>query len=78
MGCEVKVKEIIQAYLIWHGYDGLSGDGCGCERSDLMPCEGTISGNDVSECVPGYKVPCNPETCQADGDCPWHISEVKS
>jgi hypothetical protein len=71
------VKEIIEQYLAKHGFDGLAGDGCGCQLSDLMPCEGTASGNDISGCVPGYKVPCDPETCEADGDCDFHISEVK-
>ena len=72
------VKKIIHAYLLAHKYDGLAGEDCGCELSDLMPCEGTISGNDVSDCIPGYKVPCDPETCEADGDCPWHMSGVKN
>ncbi len=64
------VLEIVKAHLVANGYDGLYCDhySCACEVSDLMPCKDEKSG-----CMPGHKIPCNPETCEADGDCPWHI-----
>jgi len=47
------IFEIIKAWLIEHGYDGLAGDHCGCEATkDSFPCE------DCTECVPAYKFPC--------------------
>jgi hypothetical protein len=64
------VREIIEAYLKEHGYDGLCDDECGCSIDDLMEC---CSGF----CEPGYKVPCDPKTCPADGDCEYHISTDK-
>ena len=64
------VLDIIAETLVAEHYDGLynpEGE-CGCERNDLSPgncfCEG---------CIPGHKVPCDPETCPADGDCEFHI-----
>lgn len=45
------VKEIVKKYLEDNGYDGLYGSGCGCEISDLMPCN-----EYVIECQAGYKV----------------------
>jgi hypothetical protein len=33
------VKEIIEKHLKENGFDGLSGDCCGCALGDLMPCE---------------------------------------
>lgn len=67
------IKEIIEQWLIKNGYEGLYRDDCGCEVGDLMPC------NEPSiNCTAGHKVPCpGPENCQADGDCPWHISGNK-
>lgn len=49
-------KEIIKEYLEKNGFDGLySDDGdCGCEVSDLMPCES----DDCMSCNAGYKHPC--------------------
>lgn len=67
------VKEIIEKYLRENGYDGLFHDGdCGCEVDDLIPCEVFCN-----NCEPGYKVSCNPETCELGGDCRWHISPDK-
>lgn len=65
--------EIIRGYINANGYDGLYNPGvCGCEASDLSP------GNCFEEtCTPGYKVPCEPEKCFADGNCDWHIGERK-
>jgi len=60
------VKEIVLQYLVQNGYDGLSNGECICENADLMCCcelGWTIN------CKPGYKVPCDPETCKVDGDC---------
>lgn len=67
------VKEIIEAYLKEHGYDGLCGCECGCSLDELMECSET----DTYLCEPGYKIPCDPKTCQADGDCDFHIGPNK-
>ncbi|HUX47305.1 MAG TPA: hypothetical protein VMV58_04765 [Desulfosporosinus sp.] len=62
------VREIITDYLKANGFDGLYAEECGCQISDLFPCDGPCD-----DCKPGYKVPCDPKTCQAYGDCEWHI-----
>jgi hypothetical protein len=66
--------EIVREHLKANGYDGLfncRGD-CGCELSGLSP------GNCLTEyCAPGYKVPCDPEDCPAEGQCEWHIAPQK-
>lgn len=57
------VKEIIEAYLRLHGYDGLCTDGCGCFLCDLFPCD-----DNGMDCVPGHK------RMGDDGD--WGIFEA--
>ena len=49
----ITVKDIIRAYLIKHGYDGLCNDECGCGLDDLYP------GDDCPcpDCEPAFKVP---------------------
>jgi hypothetical protein len=47
------VREIVKNNLILMGFDGLWADECGCQISDLMPCE-TIG---IGKCEPGYKHP---------------------
>lgn len=72
----MNVKEIVADWLKAAGYDGLwNEDGeCGCAvGDDFMPC-GCES---VTECVGGFKIKCNPETCAADGDCKYHIGPEK-
>ena len=64
--------DIVKKYLEDNGYEGLCGDECGCELADLFPC-GEFGG----DCVPGYKVPCDPEECPAEGKCAWHMSTEK-
>ena len=71
------VAEIIKEYLEAHGFDGLGGDDCCCELSDLFPCNGIGLNNDISSCCPSYKIPCDPETCVLDGDCDFHMSGKK-
>ena len=68
------VKEIISKYLEEYGYDGLYSDECGCKKDDLGPC-GLC--DEFLGCKAGYINKCNPETCSADGDCEWHIGQVK-
>jgi hypothetical protein len=67
----MNVLGIVKEWLESHRHDGLYNPDacCGCQVSDLAPC----GGEDVAECLPGHKIPCDPETCDADGDCPWHI-----
>lgn len=69
------VHEILKTYLKNEGYDGLYNSlvPCGCELKDLMPCDG----EGVGDCEPGYKVPCDPGTCEADGECDWHMGSGK-
>lgn len=44
-------RDIIKAYLLDHGYDGLYCVDCGCELEQLMPCESCCD-----ECKPGVKI----------------------
>ena len=69
------VRSIVQVHLVQYGFEGLTSSryDCGCQTSDLMPCEY----DDISNCEPGFKVPCDPETCPADGECDWHIGPNK-
>jgi hypothetical protein len=57
----ITVKDIVQAYLIANGYDGLYMEICGCHINDLFPCN-----EDFSKCHPGHKQKC--ETCTEE-DC---------
>ena len=67
----MNVKNIVEAALRQGGFDGLYSErwGCGCRLDDLAPCE--LEG--IEECVPGHLAPCDPEYCEADGECGWHI-----
>jgi hypothetical protein len=47
-------KEIIKEYLEKNGFDGLYIDDCGCDKSNLMPCES----DGCMHCEAGYKHPC--------------------
>jgi hypothetical protein len=48
----INVRDMVKAYLLDNGYDGLvnRGNGCDCEIRDLIPCE-----LDCSECLPAHK-----------------------
>lgn len=49
----MNVREILVEYLESNGFDGLVCSGeCGCDISDLIPCE-----NNQSACEPGYRIP---------------------
>ena len=63
---------IVKAWLAEHGYDGLYNEDadCGCRVDDLMPC-----GEPGIRCRAGHVVPCDPDTCEVGGECPWHIGE---
>ena len=52
---EVNVREIVIEYLRSNGFDGLYSPDmdCGCEISDLMPCDRE---NCHCNCIPGYKI----------------------
>ncbi len=64
------VKSIVKGFLRLYDYDGLYsyGGDCACELDDLMAC-----GDTYHDCEAGVKIPCDPESCVADGDCYWHI-----
>lgn len=57
---------IIRKYLEANGFDGLCGEECGCELSDLMPCEDYFK-----ECEPGYKRKPTEEDVELFGECEW-------
>ena len=61
----INIKNIVAEYLVKNKFDGLWSDECGCELSDLMPCDEW----GIAKCEPGYKLPC-PENC---GDHDFHI-----
>lgn len=69
----MNVKEIVYSYLINNKYDGLFCEDCGCQVNDLMPCN-----NVIDHCEAGHKVPCDPETCGANGNCEFHIGEKEN
>ena len=56
-------KEMVIEYLKTNGYDGLAGDECGCEISDLMPC-----GEFGYDCYGGYKITMGNKLCN---DCEY-------
>lgn len=62
----ISVKEIVAEWLEEKGYDGLAGEGCGCELDDLMPCVEYSPG-----CVAGHAGKC-PDDCE-HGDCNPHM-----
>jgi len=43
------VREIVEEWLLEHGYDGLCNEECSCTLHDLMSC-----GQGFSDCVPGH------------------------
>jgi len=67
----MNTKDIVRGWLEANGYDGLfdavTGE-CGCETSDLMPCQT----EGIDRCEPGYKTPCPQQGC---GEHSWHISK---
>ena len=65
---------MILAQLVTGGFDGLyNGNGCACGVDDLMPCDS----ESIQNCMAGYKVPCDPGSCDNDGDCDFHIVPQK-
>ena len=46
----MNVKKIVKTWLKENGYDGLCCEGCGCQISDLMPCD-----ENSNSCEAGYK-----------------------
>jgi hypothetical protein len=57
-----ELYHIVLQYLKDNGYSGLisTGQECGCEIDDLMPCE-----QPSQDCTPGYKCTC--EYCAREG-----------
>jgi hypothetical protein len=69
----MNIREIIEAYLLEYGYDGLLNTDipCGCFRADLMPCD-----EPGRECEAGYEGPCVPEDCE-NGGCDKHMYKTR-
>lgn len=69
------IREIVKAFLVQHGYDGLWCEWCACNLDDLFPCD-ECPGDD---CQAGHIVPCpGIEECECeggreDGDGHYHI-----
>ncbi len=59
------VNEIVAAYLIKNGYDGLynKDGGCGCILGMLAPCASYSM-----QCLPGYRT-----ECDCGEDCRFHV-----
>ena len=75
----MNLRELVSGWLKAHGFDGLcygeDGDmSCGCEISDLMPCD-----EPNQACEPGRKGPCsdNEDYSYCEGKCDWHMYPVK-
>jgi hypothetical protein len=64
------VQDIVIDYLNKHDFDGLAGENCGCEISDLMTCD-----DQCPNCVPAYKV--KPIKNSEWADCEWVMSPSK-
>ena len=66
------VRSIVHDYLKANGHDGLYNDifECGCELSDLMPCE-----FNTDRCQPAKKVPGCSDECGEE--CDWHMYPVE-
>lgn len=74
------IRQIVEKYLKENGYDGLCGEGCGCQISELFCCEYPA----MDDCQPGYKITCPGEDkCPISEDCPapgsglWCMSTTK-
>jgi len=70
----VSVKEIVSEWLKKNGCDGLVNEDaeCGCEASDMMPCESSCG-----DCEAAYRVRCGTDSCEC-GSCDdngWHMSK---
>ncbi len=62
------VKEIVMAYLLEHGFDGMyREEECACRLTDLFPC-----GEPGDDCEAGYAGP-----CPCDEGCEFHIGPAK-
>ena len=57
----MNLRGIIKKYLEDNGFDGLCGDECGCQTSDLFCCENP----NMDVCQPGYK-----KLCPGENNCP--------
>ena len=57
----MNAREIVMAYLIEHGFDGLylpgttEEDACGCFLDDFMPCDGIHSTCPFGDCKPAHR-----------------------
>lgn len=78
----LNAKNIIRAWLLDHGYDGLYNPlvPCACLCSDLAPCEGMSE----TDCRAGYKAwvgfdPNDDTPCDCDNrECiHWHIQDER-
>jgi len=67
------IEEIITAYLVANGFDGLAGDECGCVIGDLFPCDCANP-----RCVPGYRHDCVTADCTfTEWGTHYHVTESR-
>ncbi len=59
------MREYVSAKLAADGYSGICGGDCGCELSDLWPCDGP-----GYDCVPGYQHECVQCPRHEEDNCP--------
>ena len=70
------VRDIIEDYLIEHGYEGLQYDECGCTLDEIFMCA-----SDCSDCNPAYVFRCGKcskyDKCDDTFGGEWLCSTVK-
>jgi hypothetical protein len=63
----IDAGDIIKAYLVSNGFDGLAGDECGCGIDGLFPCDYV-----TPDCQPAYHHTadaCKREFCDMRSEC---------
>ena len=68
----MNVYEIVEKYLVDHGFDGLRRDDCSCKIDNIFIC-----GECYGDCNPGWVKDC--ENCELNGECDFDycITDIK-